>query len=223
MTTYTYPLSDFTAVVGNIDVGWLRRQISASSISKSLQAGKAGLCFIQDNTAPDPNYQFDFDGALSAGEETTLDGLVAAHIGPYPWGTDQQLGSQRPFQVYLHNYATLEAGKLYIPWFGDDAEAALESFLQYFLGPIHSLIRVELWSLDSATGVTTVGLHIDGEETPQASKQLTLGSTMTTYMFDFTSLSNLTVGAQSVALSVDVEFAPGTIVVRSIWDRMPGV
>ena len=79
MTTYTYLRSAFVST-SDIDGGALELAITTSSIGKIPRLRFSS--FIQDNTTPDPLYEFDFDGTLSAGAETTLDGIVAAHAGP---------------------------------------------------------------------------------------------------------------------------------------------
>lgn len=67
-TRYTYPSSSFT---GPINLDYLQTEVNNSSITKTLD-------YLEIQST---NVQFIFNNALTAGEQTTLDGIISSYDG----------------------------------------------------------------------------------------------------------------------------------------------
>lgn len=82
MTIETYLLSEFSALAGaNVDADVLREEIARIVLSTTLRSGHKSAGWINDNA--DPTYQFDFVGVISGADVLLLNGIVAAHEGPF--------------------------------------------------------------------------------------------------------------------------------------------
>lgn len=114
MTTYTYPITAFPNDV--VNHGKLDSEITDSSISPSVSA----------STLHDFIFSLFFDGTLSGGEQTELDGLVAVHDG-VPYTHIKTLVAERvdTFTSTASAYTTvlllsapaLAAGEYRLSWF----------------------------------------------------------------------------------------------------------
>ena len=79
MTDYAYSIAtDFTSldVAGVVSLPLLRKELAASAIASGLP--------LLDIKVADDALTFVFTGTLTAGDETILDGIVAAHTGTWP-------------------------------------------------------------------------------------------------------------------------------------------
>ncbi len=213
MTAYTYAESDFVALTGGatVDTRCLRNAVAAGISAKPLKPGYAGACWINDDA--DPTYQFDFVGTLSGAEETTLDGIVAAHIGPCMLAGDF---------IQAHMWDPTSNAKRYLPWGNSDNDATsiTWSTTRMWLPMAYRLMRVKIWSTDGAPGSgSIVGLHINSNTTPQSSVTLNMAAEDTPYTADFSTESNLTVESQAVALSFHPGTGTPTMTAWSLWRR----
>lgn len=212
MTDYTYNLSDFVAMSGNVDGMVLRETCAADIPAHVLQR----CFFTEDTTAPDPEFLFRFDGTLSGAEQTTLNGIVAAHLGPYTMPTN---GSS---YWHWHRWDTTVSTKVYIPWEGNTESGTITAQAQraFLPGPFR-LLHIRAWITGAdAMDSTTFGLHINNDTTAQSTVTTDMAAIDTPYDFDFRRKNNLTVEAQAVALSCDPATDPnGDVFAISVWGR----
>lgn len=79
MTDYNYSIAtDFTSldVAGVVHLELLRKEVADSAIASGLP--------LLDVKCADDTVTFVFTGTLTSGDETILDGIVAAHTGTWP-------------------------------------------------------------------------------------------------------------------------------------------
>lgn len=79
MTDYTYSIAtDFVSldVAGVVHLELLRKEVAESAIASGLP--------LLDVKCADDTVTFVFTGTLTSGDETILDGIVAAHTGTWP-------------------------------------------------------------------------------------------------------------------------------------------
>lgn len=214
MTDYVYPLSDFLVVPSsNVDAQVLKETIAADISAQVLQS----CYFINDSADPDPDYRFRFAGTLTGGEETTLDGIVAAHLGPYTRpSTDSGTWWTQ------HRWEPGSGAKRYIPWIGETESALITNpNVQWYLPGPCRLLRAVMWNVGGTVIFSTaLGIHIDNNTTAQAEVSVTMNALNTPFGFDFRRKDNLTVDGNAVALSVSPGDNPaGSLILMVEWGR----
>lgn len=93
MTDYAYTISvDFTSldIAGVINLELLRQEVADSGITSGLP--------LLDVFAAGDTATFSFNGSLTTGDETLLDGVVAAHTGTWP-GSDAGEGPEPVYEA----------------------------------------------------------------------------------------------------------------------------
>lgn len=215
MTTYTYVLTDFTSLAGaSVDANVIKLEVAAAIVAPALRPGRAGLKWITD--VADPTFQFDFDGTLSAGEETDLDNVVAAHLGFFV------LPVQGSTYWHWHRWSTTVSTKIYLPWEGNTESSTITAQSQrgFLPGPFRLLRILAYITGADAMDSTIFGLHINSNTTAQDTVTVDMAAIDTPYEFDFRRKDNLTVEGQAVALSCDPAVDPdGDVFAISMWGR----
>ena len=217
MTAYTYVKSAFTSLVADIGHRTLRETIAAAIATPALRGGRSGARFIDD--LADPLYQIDFDGTLSAGQETTLDGIVAAHVGP-------AAGPSPGAIEFTHQHVWDQSGVTslrYIPWYdhAETANIASKGVRQFFSGQV-KLLEIVAWAVDNAPASTEFALHLNNDTSPVASVTFNMASINVPYLFDFRGESDTTAAdLEAIAISFDPTGNPnGDVIAFSRWARV---
>lgn len=218
MTDYNYLKSAFTALgSGNVDCLILRRVVEAQIPAKPMVDGIRAVCPTNSPVDPmDCNYRFSFQDSLSAGEESTLGSIVAAHTGYTPEGP--------PYLTFRHQWDPNSGSTRYIPMDMSFSEtsAPTDPSTRAFLPGKYALMRILSWNTGTtAPGTTEFGLHINDSTTKQAEVILDMASNNTPYTFNFYGLSNQTVEGEAVALSCNPISDPGGFMLAmSYWIRV---
>lgn len=214
MTDYQYDLSEFLVVPSDdVDAMVLKESIEADIPAQVLQR----CYFIDDDTAPDPRFRFRFAGTLSGGEETTLDGIVAAHLGPYA----RPSTDSGTFWTE-HRWDPESGSSRYIPWIGETESALITNpNVQWYLPGPCRLLRAVMWNTGTTLiYLTDLGLHINNNTTAQAEVSVNMNALNTPFDFDFRREDNLTVDGEAVALNVAPGGNPaGSLVLMVEWGR----
>ncbi len=219
MTAYNYAASTFTAMVGNIDANVLRQEIATALPGPAavLFSGRKGLHFIDDDSAADPRYRIDFDGTLTAPEKTTLDGVVAAHVGP---SAPAAAGAE--ILRIIHTWYRNDNSQVYIPFGGWDGESLDPASIdvRILLPGDYRLLEIQVWHTDpSPSGNTVFSLRKDGSEI--ASKSVAMSTAYQMYTYDFRAEDNEILQHEEVVIGCKPQNnSPGRIRCWTIWEGL---
>ena len=133
-------------------------------------------------------------------------------------------GSVRGKQLDMHthkaNIGTTD--RHYLRFDGAGADSTL-GFNNFMVAPYNGELVKVVVRANSAAGNTTVGFHrgTDGDSnistTPVQTATINMSAAKTAYTFNFTSVSDWAAG-DILGISLSASFAPGNIVVHSVWE-----
>ena len=133
-------------------------------------------------------------------------------------------GSVRGKQLDMHthkaNIGTTD--RHYLRFDGAGADSTL-GFNNFMVAPYNGELIKVVVRANSAAGNTTVGFHrgTDGDSnistTPVQTATINMSAAKTAYTFNFTSVSDWAAG-DILGISLSASFAPGNLVVHSVWE-----
>ena len=133
-------------------------------------------------------------------------------------------GSVRGKQLDMHthkaNVGTTD--RHYLRFDGAGADSTL-GFNNFMVAPYNGELIKVVVRANSAAGNTTVGFHrgTDGDSnistTPVQTATINMSAAKTAYTFNFTSVSDWAAG-DILGISLSASFAPGNLVVHSVWE-----